>query len=614
MNKRFIKIFFKYLAFWISIFFLVRLSFLLLHFSYSRDTAVSQLLLSFLYGLRHDSAVAAYIMFFYTPILIAYFLVRKKMIARLISIYTIIILSVVLIISITDSGLYNYWKYRIDSTILDYANTPREMFASASIIQYVAAFAVFLVLIIGLYRIYRIFIHNDLLHEVGLTVNSKYKALLWLGILPLLFLLGRGSLGVAPVNVGSVYFSDDIFADHLAINPVFSFLQDVFERGRLETNPGFYSPETARSILNRNKIGAQHESRIVLKKKHPNIVIVILESFGYQTIESLGGRSGIAPNINALTREGIFFKNFYASGPSSRKGIVAILSGFPAQPKSSIIAFERKTVKLPHMAQLLKGQGYHSIFLYGGSLDFAHFNSYLVTGGFDELYSLNNFLTETNKGKWGVHDEVTFNKLYDLLNSQKSPVFISYFSLSSHEPYIVPARPIMELNSLENKYYNSIHYTDSCLGVFVNKLKNNKELWDNTLLIVLADHSTRIGNLPIYDKQSFHIPMIWTGGAVDTIEIDPAFGSQTDIINTLYYQISGKTVNNIYGKNLFAKEGNDYAFYTFNSGFSIVTENDAVYYDNNLGKFIDTNQESDTSLTNLAKAYYQYMITDYLTK
>ena len=55
-----------------------------------------------------------------------------------------------------------------------------------------------------------------------------------------------------------------------------------------------------------------------------------------------------------------------------------------------------------------------------------------------------------------------------------------FLTLSSHEPFDVP------MNRLEDKYLNSIAYTDSCVGDFVEKLKR-LPVWDNTLIVFIPN-------------------------------------------------------------------------------------------------------------------------------
>ncbi len=63
------------------------------------------------------------------------------------------------------------------------------------------------------------------------------------------------------------------------------------------------------------------------------------------------------------------------------------------------------------------------------------------------------------------------------------------------------------------KYINSIYYTDQALGDFIRAAKT-KDWWDETLIVLVADHGCRVGNLVEHEERRFRIPMLWLGGAL----------------------------------------------------------------------------------------------------
>ncbi|MBK7220264.1 MAG: sulfatase-like hydrolase/transferase [Saprospiraceae bacterium] len=84
-------------------------------------------------------------------------------------------------------------------------------------------------------------------------------------------------------------------------------------------------------------------------------------------------------------------------------------------------------------------------------------------------------------------------------------------------------------------FYNAHRYTDDCLKEYMHDLKK-AGLWDNTILIILGDHGHR---LPTAQSkiEDFAIPMIWTGGAIDTTFNQTKTTSQTDLMPTLLAQL-----------------------------------------------------------------------------
>jgi phosphoglycerol transferase MdoB-like AlkP superfamily enzyme len=121
------------------------------------------------------------------------------------------------------------------------------------------------------------------------------------------------------------------------------------------------------------------------------------------------------------------------------------------------------------------------------------------------------------------------------------------------------------------KYLNSIYYTDKALGDFISDAKT-RDWWDETLLILLADHSCRVGNLTEYEEKRFRIPMLWLGGALAVRDtVINTYGSQTDLPSTLLGQLNFPREDFIFSNDLLSENPNSFAYYTFHDciGFII---------------------------------------------
>ncbi len=207
---------------------------------------------------------------------------------------------------------------------------------------------------------------------------------------------------------------------------------------------------------------------MVLNTDRPNVMIIILESFSGYVIGELGGDSVVTPNFNRYAREGILFSNFYASGTRTDKAIPAILDGYPALPAQSIIKEPKKSQTLPNIVKMLIDQGYNSSFWYGGEINFANFNSFVIGSGFNQIITKDNFSPENYNSKWGVHDHVMFKALEDSMKSVREPFVDVVLTLSSHEPFDVPMERVIQGDGILEKYKNSVFYADKSLGSFLD--------------------------------------------------------------------------------------------------------------------------------------------------
>jgi phosphoglycerol transferase MdoB-like AlkP superfamily enzyme len=562
------------------------------------------------HGMRLDLSAGAYLMIIPTIILGILNLFNGKLSLYLINIYTNIFLFLILFLGVVDMELYSYWGFKLDITPVIYLKNPKDAFASTSYIETGLLIAFLALLYYFWYHVYQKLIHVPL---KGVFRRS------WLFSVTSFFLLGfllipiRGGLGIAPINISSAYFHTNRFANQSAVNVLWNTVYSIVDRKKLQTTYKFMEGNRATELF-QGLYPKEHESVKVLKG-NSNVILFILESFSNIIIGELGGKPGITPSMDKLCRNSMIFSNFFATGDRSDKGIVGILSGFPAQPTTSIINYPSKTQSLPFLLKPFHDNGYYTAFYYGGDLNFANFKSYFSNPAMDKLITVNDFPSDLNMQKWGVPDEYLFERILAVADTIKSPFFIYCFTLSSHEPYDIPEKPFFGNSTIDQRSESGFYYTDKCIGKFIENARN-KPWWDNTLIIFLADHGTRNpGLIPNHVKEKFQIPMIWTGGAVlasDTVI--KKFSSQTDLPLTLLRQFGYEHDGYNYSKDIFDNSSPSFAMYFFNNGFSFISDSTSLIYDNNIRKFI-LEQGKDTSIfQEPSKAYLQKLSGDFYSR
>jgi len=610
MKKRFI-FFASYAFYWLIFFLAARLFFLLYQYKFSFDISISQWLLTFVYGIRLDISSVGYILAITGLILIFTFFAEGKNIHKIIKPFTLIIFSICSIIIVVDLELYKNWGYRMDATPLLYITKPKEAMASTE-----WWLSILLILFVILLVFSGNYFYNQFIKPKVLDIQrgNFFTLLLLILLTGSMILPVRASLGIAPVNTGMVYFSQHKFANHAAVNVVWNVIHSLLYRKNAEKSYHFMPDEKAEHLV-KELSNPSGETLKVLKTSSPNVVIIILESFSNKVIGALNGEWDSTPNFNQLAKEGLLFTRFYANGDRSDKGIVSILSGYPAQPTTSIIKTSSKTENLPFLFNDFNELGYESWFYYGGDIAFANMRSYFLNGAVKHLVTDQQFDKKLINSKWGVQDEHLFARLYDNMLKSEKPFFKVLFSLSSHDPFDVPMEPVFDGNDRATKFRNSIYYTDHYLGDFFRKIKQT-ELWDNTLFILLADHgSPRPGNSQNHELDKFQIPMLWIGGALESgpMKIKKP-GSQIDVPNTLLSQISSQDSSYIYSKNLLEKNYKGFVFYAFNDGFGFITDSSKVIYDNIGDHVLYKEGHSVSQDLKKGKAFLQVLSNDYIVR
>lgn len=593
----------------LGILFLGKILFLIYHFSQFKRLNISDQLGIFWHGLKLDISITAYLLII--PILLILLSILKQKLniifQKINKYYHLIICIIVSCIITIDLELFRTWGFRIDSTPLKYLKNPSEMWASSA----ASPFHVLIPLLIAL-LFYSLFTNRQIF-KLKYNFSTKNS---WTTFFVILFLWAsliipiRGGFQLAPINQSSVYFSKNNFANLAAINPVYNFFHSISKKTN-GVNPYNYLTNHEAKRLVDSLFYKTEITDYQLVNTKPNILIITLESLTSKILEK---PIDVVPNFKKLSKEGIFFENCYASGDRSDKGMVAILSGYPAQPTTSIIQFPQKSAKLPIISRNLKNAGYSTAWYYGGEPEFANMKSYFLTGSFDSLITKENFPEEYTKNtKWGANDSLVFTQLFTDLNKKKQPFFVNYFTLSSHEPFEVAGHQVIKGADETSKFLNAHYYTDQFLGDFIQKAKQT-DWYKNTLIIIVADHGHR---LPISSKKidDFKIPMLWIGGALKAKPyVITDICSQNDLAKTLLNQLNISSKEFIWSKDLFAKNYTPFAYFSFNDGFGFV-KNDGNYIFDNIGKqVIESTGNNTKNDIKTGQAYLQTSFADYLLK
>jgi len=402
MKER-LKFFGLLASFWLVFFTLSRIIFLIYLHDQSSQLTWKEIFTPLFVGLRMDAAMAGYWLLLPGLIFMTSSVLPKRVVYLLQGIVTTILLFISTLLVVADLELYKHWGFRINSTPLMYLETEAMSSVNATVL-------IFLVLIfIGLFASF-LFIYWKKLAPQLLTLSKLplLWGLVWLIITGALIIPIRSSVSVAPLNTGFVYFhKTKAFPNHVGINPVWNFFKSVAGDDSHRYSNNFYTPADLNQQFDSLMVTHGKTLRLLSEKK-PNIILIILESFTSKIVEPLGGMPGITPELNALTKEGILFKNFYASGDRTDKGLVSLLSSYPAQPRSSIVKYPNKTQYLAYLPKVLSKNGYHTSFVYGGDVGFANMESYLTQGGFSHITDEDEFDSNHNNSKLGYCRSLCF--------------------------------------------------------------------------------------------------------------------------------------------------------------------------------------------------------------
>ena len=605
----------RFVIFWLFFFLVNRIVFALFFMDEIRAASFTELFTIIPKSIPLDISFISYLL---VPIVILVwvnsFLKNKQFIFKTIYLFVSFFLLVSGLINGGEVSIYSEWQTKLNFTALSHFTNPSEVFSTASNMHIFTTF-LFVFISIVFIRIYKSKIHKFLPIQSSVWMFKRILILpLALGVL----LLGiRGGFQPIPVNLSDAYFSNKIILNDIAVNPNWNILQSILKsESSFEGNPyEKYSTEEVESFMASLYANKDDTSVSVLNSTSPNIVFILLESWSADNVESLGGLKGITPNFKALEKEGLLFTDFYSNGYKSDQGMSSIFSSFPVFPYVSIINQSDKSRKLPCLNKSLAEKGYHSSYFFGGQLTYGNIKGYLLSQGFDVVKDENDY-QDLPSGALGVHDEFMFSQFKQELEQLPQPFMSTLFTISSHSPYDFPGEHKLSFNSKEDKYVNSVAYTDDCLGKFMESVK--KEDWyANTLFVIVADHSHNSPmNRRVAQKEKFHIPMLWYGEVIKKefkgISWDKVC-SHIDISPTILKQLEIQHPSEFFGVDALNYLHKGFVPYSFIRGYGMIRKNSNYAYSINYQKPLEEKYEQDNDIIKKeSEIFIQYSFQKYL--
>lgn len=586
------------------------------------------------HGLPLDLSMAGYLSVIPGLLSIAVVWLKRDLVKPIMNIYFIIASLFITCSFLLNTSLYPYWKYPLDSTPLFYFFTsPADAIASVSIWQVILSIVILIVLTIGVWFTLRMRGEKRQQYSrygygygrLGSGKRNRFDdfdrhrgrtSIILLLLTGLLFLPIRGGITVSTMNTGQVYYSQNAYLNHSAVNPLFSLMESITHQEDFASQYRFMKDKEADKIFATMTSTSDENTYPLLneatfKKGTPDILIVIMESFASDIMPSMGSYKDVAVCLDSIAQQSILFTRFYANSFRTDRGLVSILSGYPAQPTTSIMRYPRKTSQLPSIARnLAKYKNYKTTYYYGGDADFCNMRSYLVSQGYQHIISDANFPIEDKLSKWGVPDHILAAKMIEDIKAQqneKHPMLRILQTSSSHEPFEVP------YHRLKDKRLNAFAYTDSVMGAIVREYRKLPR-WKNTLIVFVPDH---VGGykeqLNDHDRSRYQIPLILAGGAISRPMKVGIIGSQHDIAATLLGQLGVEHREFTFSKNMMSDATPKFAFFAVNDAFGIVSEENSLIYDNRAKRIVYDKGDKGFNLKR-GQAYLQKLYDDLAKK
>lgn len=516
-------------------------------------------------GLRFDLIILCYISFL--PALLICLLPHNVLhkLRKFINIYFIFFLILFLLMEMATPNFVEQYDTRPNRLFLDYLIYPKEVMGTLLKSYLPSLIITTIALILGVY------FGNKLGRKAFYPrfENYKTKLILFPFVAFLLFFGARSSLtSKRPINASNAVFSTDQMTNSMGLNSFYTVAFAAYSLknegnsakmyGKMDTNEAYsrvkkYMTATASDFTNPDLPLLHNQNPDSLQAKPYNLVIFLQESLGAEYVGVLGGKP-LTPNFDKLSNEGLLFTNLYSTGTRSVRGIEAVVTGFLPSPSESVVKLSNSQTDFFTLASLLKGKGYDTSFIYGGSANFDNMASFFNGNGFSNIVDESDFDSDGKKyafkGTWGYSDEDLAVKANDYFKSQNNkPFFSLMFSTSNHEPFEFPDGRIQLFDKTKNTVNNAMKYADFSIGKFF-ELAKKEAYFKNTIFIVIADHNTRTYGKYLVPIKKFRIPALIIGPNIPKGKKYETLTSQIDIPPSLLSMIGMKVETPMPGRNI----------------------------------------------------------------
>lgn len=611
-----------FLLFWLKQFFLnyllqwvCRVAFILLS-GVSAHNSFAELARTFWSGIPLDASFSAYIFILQLLLFPSLVFALHRVVLWSYSAIIALVYAGVLLLAFTDSALYRAWGSRINHDAIRFMKHPAEAFASMQLGQHIPELFVTIAAMAVVFLLFKTWYRSNAKAEY-----RKYALLIPVLIL-LAGLLARGGVGTVPVAASSVFKTNSMPLNITAINSGWNFTYFLFNNHKPENSEKYkeFKDREWEAWLARY-CSSNLNTEAICKTEKPNVVLIVIESLNAYSSSLFGdGHMDNTPFIDSIARHGWYFTNCFSPVDRTPRAMAVVHSAFPGIPWGTILEEPVRAAKLPMLPATFTKQGYSSSFFYGGDLNFADIQSYLINAGYQNLFGIEKF-GNTPRDKWGVRDEHLFKKVAQTLSGQKAPFFAGVLTLSSHEPYMVPDKYTRGLGSNREDfayYFASVRYTDDCIRNFFAEV-SNLPWFKNTLFVFCADHGRRVGlEKPENESLITHkIPLFVYGPALKQNyreKREDKICSQADIAQTLSTGILKiRTQLFPYSRNLADTARPASAFYYNSQGIGLIGPLGVFDYKNtNRSVTIESSPENlIPGYGNIAKAMQYALVLNY---
>lgn len=432
---------------------------------------------------------------------------------------------IMIALNLIDVEYYKYTGKRSTSDLYSMVTEDNDMgqLVGAFIIDFWWLILTFIILIWASNWLY-----NKVKSSKEQQFNRTFEVLNFVSMVVILFMIGRGGFSLRPADMLTAARLTTPQKVNLVGNTPLSILKTIGKAALVEKE---YFPKGSDKLYTPvytwNKPTHAHDN--------PNIMVIILESFGNEWIGKKNGKD-FTPFLDSLLDHSVYFENGFSNGKKSIEAMPSIFAGIPSLLDNPYISSNYGMNSIQGLPEILQNLGYSTGFYHGATNGSMKFDVFSAKLGFQKYFGRTEFNNEDQcDAAWGALDEYFLPWTAESISKElKEPFLAGLFTLSSHHPYYVPAEYRSKLPADPDvPLAQSIAYTDMSLKLFFKEAK--KQPWyDNTIFILMADH-TPAGSTPAFQSYTgmYRIPIAIFDPQNNEGVVEDKIFNQVDVMPTV---------------------------------------------------------------------------------
>lgn len=499
-----------------TLFAMFRLTFILL-FITNKTGNYNDLFYALWIGLRFDMRLACFILI---PIVIAFLIpiynpLNQSFFRLLAKIYLKMSILIIILLYGFDLGNYSYLDQRIDISSLKLLENPLIAFGMAW--ESYPMVIILFILVIVVYFVWRNIDKTFTILTNRPKVFNFSQSIIGFTISGFIFIFAIwGTFRQYRLLWSDAHFSNDPFIVASAINPILylnetrSFALEEFNEEKTRLNYDLMVKELNINIPNSKNLSFTRSISKRHIKDQPNIVVIFLESVGYNRMSRSGNPLNPTPNLDELSKNSIFFDRFYIPMVGTARSVFGLITGI--HDVASVETASSNPRIVDQYSSINALDNYEKYYIMGGSASWRNVRSLLKNNIPDINIIEQDQIDYPRLDVWGISDNNLFKVAQETFenNNSSNPFFAIIQTATNHRPYSLPDdvdgfniinvdKSILSGAGFDSqKQYNAMRMLDHTVGEFITFAKSSS-YFDNTVFLFFGDHGTS-------DPRALHMP------------------------------------------------------------------------------------------------------------